>query len=539
MKKSPVQNYDKFLNITLQIFSPILQFEEKKQNWNEIEPLSINSDAGPASTRSPLLIQPDQKKSSQASNNFSWKYKLSLLLCGGIGVYSGWLFWNTSKTAAEIIDEQLSFMGDTLSAAISELTKYCGVATSSLLNTQIMILLLNMFSDSLYRTSDEKFLTGNLKFNSWLISCVTAVGAALPLISLNITTADNQSDKIIAYFAAAASIPPYWFGSQFLLSTLFPRQFSKTIDDSENKFSVAEKKLLQNARSILSYNLCNKIPNVLLEYSQAKTKTLEKIKKRIENLVKVNSIQTLTSLISFLLSNPLEEKIVKSNLFCHIGKGTASIGVTIVSLALVVNDVVTAYYTGTDLVNSSRGKILLGTLAAILTGIANTGFSLLSLKTIFRKIWYTDLNLISTINPKTFTALITVVIFVGLFSGGAGALEGYSQVGQLLIDIGFDKLSPWLPELFEVMGFVGAAVVNIPYCLDWAQWLLGIYAEKFGDSTTKTLIQFSAGCYKLADTINNTKIIAIKELITCGVFGSAPQLESLGVAKELMICSYS
>lgn len=534
MKKIP--NDIKFLNIALQIFAPILQPDEKKHEWGEVTSIPVNlfPHNKSLSIQFPLLAQPEEMKPNQVHNTFSWKYKLTLLLCSGIGIYSGWLFWNTSKAAAEIIDDQISFVGDTISTIISELIKYCGVETSSILNTQIMIIMSNMLSDLLSRSDDEKFLTGNLKYKPWLVSCLTAVGAALPLISLNIVTASNQQNKIIAYFAAIASIPPYWFGSQFLLSSLFPSSFSKTIDDSEKHFSNKEKKLLQNARSILSSNLCNQIPRVLIEYSQSKTHALQEFKENFKKLNEVRSIQNLIPLISFLMSNPLEEKIDKNNIFSKLAKGFASIGITIVSLALIINDVITAYYAGTNLVKEKSGKILLGTLAASLTGIANTGFSLVSLKSILRKIWYKDPGLIDTINPKAFTALIIVLIFGGLFSGGAGALEGYSQVGQFLSDIGSDKLSTWLPELFEIMGFVGAAVVNIPYCLNWAQWLLGIYAEKFGDSTTKTIIQFSIGCHKLADVINNTKIIYVKELMACGVFGSAAQLKSLGIVKELV-----
>lgn len=245
-----------FHNLVFKLFLPILQIEsEEEEKENDIK------DQKNSCTRlfeyfkynknyPRLLNQSDELKSKHLVSGFSWQYAVTLITCTGIGIYSGWLFWNTSKAAADIIYDQLQFLGDNLSLLISELTKYCGVETNSVLNTQVMILMANMIRNLKNRSKEESFLTGKIRYKPWLVGSITAIGAALPFISLNISTAKGQTNKMIAYSTAIAGIPPYWFGSQSLLSSLFPSTFSKTIDNSEFKFSKSHKKLLQAAKSI-------------------------------------------------------------------------------------------------------------------------------------------------------------------------------------------------------------------------------------------------------------------------------------------------
>lgn len=540
--------------LVLKAFLPIVNVEKKTLKerlltWTKEKYVScygfFSSSSKEEQNPTLPLIQPiNQDKNT---NSFSWGYSLTILLCTGIGIYSGFMYWNTSKSASELLSEQIeslewlqkmlgseaSYVGE----IIAELSKYCAVETNSVLNTQVMIIMATMIHRLLNRSEAEKFLTGNVNYKPWVAGGLTAVGGAIPFASLDLETATNIQEKIMAYFASMASLPPYWFGSQSLLSHFFPNVFSETIDNSAKNFNKSEQLALRKARNILSGKMCDKVNVVLFEYMQGKTTTLSQFTDQFKILNQSKSKENLTALIALMRFSDEEEPKIRANQVVEkvklISKGTASIGISIVVLASLINDTLTAYYAGHDLTDSKVGQIMLGGLTAALSGVSITGFTLVSLKSIIEKIWNREYNVIKTINPKIFYPLAIVLTIGGIFSGGAGAYAGFSKVSRLLSDLGYKELSKWLPEVFEGIGYAGNALVNVPYCLGWAQWLLGMYAEHCRDQQVKTIMYFTGACHKLSEVVRSTKIMHIKSLLEGEVFGDHSTLEIMGMGEDI------
>lgn len=438
----------------------------------------------------------------------------------------------------EWLKDTFGVVAEYIIATISELISYRGVETNSILNTQVMMIMLQIIRRLSNRSEAEKFLTGNINLKPWIAGGLSALGANIPLTSLAIRTATSTFEKVTAYLSAIASMPAYWFGSRVLFSTFAPNLFSERVDDSLSLFQPREQILLIKIKNKLAARVCNKIYDVLSQYQKREDDiflSFENILDLLQESKSIHSLRNFIAIIAFShesITNLAKQTAKIITLLKTLGKGVTSISITIAAIALLINNVLTAYYTGNDLLSAKWGKILLGSLTAILTGISSAGFTLFSLKEIFKKIWRGEINISKMINPKAFYFFAIILVVGCLFSAGVGGYAGFTQVQRLLTELGCSELATWLPEVFESLGFAGGAVCNIPYCLGWAQWLLGLYAARCGDPATKKLMSLVNGMREFAETINNTKILYIKSFLQNGNFGDFQFLKDFGISAE-------
>lgn len=562
-----------WLDLILKKFSPLLNVDQKtsaerlkfwvKEKGSHLSHFFYAPSVGKIDDPRTPLLQPKvetafkeealdvSNESMQVKNviKFPWEYTLTIATCMVMGIYSGFLYQNTSTSAADILSgqiESLEWLQNTLgdgaqyvADVVAELTKHCGVETNSILNVQMMIIMANMIRRLFNQSEEEKFLTGNVNYKPWIVGGLAAVGADIPLTGLAINAAAGVREKIMAYFASIASLPPYWFGSQTFLANLFPNMFSEKIDDTANKYSSNKRVLLRKTRSALAVTMCSKVYTVLFDYEQGKnTATIDEFITQLQILGAEKSaphFKNFMCLAGFAeeISVDCDKRTNKIiNLLKMTANSSASAGVAIVTLALLVNDILASYYTGRDLMSEKWGKIILGALAASLTTMSTTGFTIVSLKFIMGKIWKGELQAINVVNPKAFYFLATILTMAGLFSGGYGAYAGFTQITRLLNEIGQAELSTWLPQVFEGMGYFGSATCNIPYCIGWTQWLLGVYAEQCGDIMAKKIMHFTNASQDMAQVISNTKINHIESSLKEGIFGDYDFLKNIGISDD-------
>lgn len=527
--------------------------KEKTNNcYGFFRPSTINSVA----VNQPLLTTPNPDlepiqlaTTNQHSKPIPWCYAIALMACAGIGFYSGFIFLNTSEAVSQLLMTQINSLSELFGVAteyiaetITELIKYCGVETNSLVGAQIMIMLTQRLYFLGTRSAAEIELTGNLKFKSWAVGSIVAAGATLPLASLDISTAENKTETIMAYFAAAATWPACLFGGKIILQFFAPQYFSETHDDTAAQFTKPQQAVLKKFKNLMVGRLYNQLANALVGYQNKNATTVNEFKKLLLNLKETKTNEDLKKLFDYLLlSDESIEGIatVQTSRITlalqNISKGSLIGTIGLSSLALVISDILTAYFTGSDLVSNVVGKVMLGILAAGLTSLASGGIALYSLQDVAKKIWNGEMNIIKSTDPKKFYILAIVLIIGGVFSGGAGAYAGFIKMQRLLIDLGYAELAEWIPKILETLGYTGAVAVDTPYCLAFAMWLICLYSLNTSDCLTRELLTFANDCQALASSLFNLKMGYVRDFMQSEFFGNTKTLHKLGLQFEELV----
>lgn len=537
-----------YMNIVAEIYSPILyipqesaleRFKSRVGHCLFFRSHSVNS---LDTERSPLLHTPGMDSSQK---NFSlWSNALGAIVAITSGIGGGWLFASTGTPAAELISGQIEsfeWLQKTFGSssqyvidAIAEMIKICGVETNGILGLQVMIILIMLLRSNWRRSPAEQVLTGNINFKHWIVGAGAALGMLTPLTALAEENSMSTQAKIFTLLASIASLPAYCYGGQALLTSLFPNVFLETEDDSINGWSRNQIRNFRKRRNKMAGAIGNYLSEVLEKYqtSADKNTILDEAKTKLSLFNRNRSKENLSDYLSLLTKKPTSNNDRTNRIIANLGifaKSSASAGIVTVCASMTIIDLLVAYYAGEDLINNNQTRqIMLSSLAMILTAVSSTGFSLSSIKMIMHQIWHGDRNIISTITPGTFKIIATLLIIGGVFSGGMTALAGFRKVNLMLQDLAkkdpanaaiFNSLQEWLPQVFEAIGFVGTAIVNIPYCLGWAQWALEMYAKLCGDKATRTLMQFVTSTQKLSEVTGKLKLGHVENLLNAdGLF---------------------
>lgn len=430
----------------------------------------------------------------------------------------------------------------------AQLLPWGGVITNGLANTQVNIELKSTIERLNNTTAAEEFLTGQVSKKPWYMGLLIGLGALIPNTTLSYKHLSSPHARIMTIISAIFSFPTAVFGAQTLQRKIAPQFFAEKIDDSRKQ----EERVIKSIDKI-KQKINERIYYFTLHATQEAAEGRTELLNTFINMLKdvqssqndINAHNKLREFYNFVLYHNIHDLKDKKQKSCpkQAVQGTLQGLAWVAGITTQLSYIMTGAFAGYDLVHGKiedypvLEEILEYSLAAMaggLTAFSAGGFGVYGM--IGSCKWIRGENeeqkVLKQISPKLFIGLAALMVMACLFSGGSGFLAGYTAFERLLLARG-DKeskeLAKIIPKITEVLGYGGAFFANLPYCTEWASWLLTKCYLQFGNENNQHILQMIKGAQDLMRLNTNTKAMHIHTLVQENIFGYPEQLKQLGL----------